>query len=334
MRATVRIIACAAAACACVFGQRAGAYLLITEVINDRQVSFHWTSFPVRYSVTDRGVQGVTLPQLQTAIDKSFRVWQDVPTASITFQAAGVTGASPFEEDGITTLGFLSRPDLEGVLGATGYIVDEITGEILESDIFFNSQYPWSVAESGEPGRIDLESVAVHEIGHLLGLGHSGLGQIDGQGDRRRVAATEAVMFPIAFDPGTIDGRRLKADDIAGVSDLYPDGAFRSTTGAIRGRVRKANQGVLGAHVIAMNPGSGKLIAGFSINREGDFTIAGLDPGLHVLRIEPIDDGDIESFFSDSSSVDLDFKTAYFQRLMMAPSGGTTNRFDIELEPK
>jgi matrixin len=208
MRATARILACAAAACACVFSQRAEAYLLFTEMINGRQVSFHWNRSPVRYFVTDRGVPGVTLPQLQTAIDKSFRVWQDVPTASITFQAAGVTGASPFEEDGITALGFLSRPDLEGVLGATGFIVDEITGEIIESDIFFNSQYPWSVAESGEPGKVDLESVVVHEIGHLLGLKHSGLGQIEGQGDRRRLAAAEAVMFPIAFDAGTICGFR------------------------------------------------------------------------------------------------------------------------------
>lgn len=141
-------------------------------------------------------------------------------------------------------------------------------------------------------------------------------------------------MFPIAFDPGTIDGRRLKADDIAGVSDLYPDGGFRTATGTIRGRVRQAERGVFGAHVVALNPKTEKLIAGFSINAEGDFTIAGLDPGLHVLRVEPIDDGDVESFFSEPLFVDLDFKTAYFQRLMMAPSGGITTRFDIQVEPK
>ena len=33
-------------------------------------------------------------------------------------------------------------------------------------------------------------------------------------------------MFPIAFAAGSIAQRTLKADDIAGISDLYPDGGF------------------------------------------------------------------------------------------------------------
>ena len=41
-------------------------------------------------------------------------------------------------------------------------------------------------------------------------------------------------MFPIAFAAGSIAARTLKADDIAGISDLYPDGDFATPTAACR----------------------------------------------------------------------------------------------------
>ena len=90
-----------------------------------------------------------------------------------------------------------------------------MTGEIIESDIFLNSTFAWSVAAGGEPGRQDVESIALHEIGHLHGLGHSMLGETELIGGGRRVLGAEAVMFPIAFTAGTLN-RTLRADDIAG----------------------------------------------------------------------------------------------------------------------
>lgn len=61
------------------------------------------------------------------------------------------------------------------------------------------------VTQSAMPTAVDLESVAVHEIGHLLGLGHS--------------SVEEAIMFP------TISSRTKKVvlaeDDILGIQYLY-----------------------------------------------------------------------------------------------------------------
>jgi hypothetical protein len=108
------------------------------------------------------------------------------------------------------------------------------TGALLESDIFFNSAFSWSVAKDGERAKWDIESIALHEIGHFSGLGHSAIGETELMGGSRRVLSTGAVMFPIALGAGDISGRHLDADDIAGISDLYPDNQFNRRPEAFR----------------------------------------------------------------------------------------------------
>ena len=42
---------------------------------------------------------------------------------------------------------------------------------------------------------------------------------------------------------------------------------------------------------------------------------AGLRPGPHVLRVEPLDDADTVSFFSAADPTDVDFKAAFLDLL-------------------
>jgi hypothetical protein len=311
-----------------------GAYLKLGSRVGSRTVTLRWRQFPVRYFVTDRGVDSVSAQQFQTAISRAFGKWDDVATAELSSQFAGFTQQSPEDSDDQSVLGFLNRPDQNRTLAATSFFIDTSDGRILESDIFFNSTFAWSVSESGTAGRFDIESIAVHEIGHLLGLSHSALGETELISGGRRVIAAETVMFPIAFSAGNTSDRELKADDIAGLSDIYGTSAFTRQFGSISGRVTKNGAGVIGAHVIAFNPRTQKLVGGFSLSEDGSFVIAGLEPGPHVLRAEPLDDGDIESFFDSSLGVDVNFNVKFYERVVVVPRGGGTSNIEIRVTPK
>jgi hypothetical protein len=294
----------------------------------------HWESPPVRWLATNRGVPGVSVSDFQATLLRAFRTWQDVPTAAIEFSFDGFTSGEPFEDDELSVIGFQAHPEMDRVLGATTFVYDEETGELIEADIFFNSAFEWSAAVGGESNRFDLESVAIHEIGHFLGLGHSAIGETELRPEGgRRVLGSGAVMFPISLGRGSIADRVLQPDDIAGVSDLYPAGDFERSTGGVHGRVRRGSAAARGAHVIAFNVRTRALVAGFALGAEGEFQIMGLAPGPYVLRVEPLDDADIDSFF-DLDGVDIDFQVTFHPRLVIAPSGGAGDRVDVTVRPK
>ena len=310
------------------------AYLKFGYEVNGRSFTLKWNAMPVRYYISETPVPGVSLTALQQALGRAFNRWQEVPTASISYQFVGFTRSLPGEDDGRTTLGFLNEPELDRVLASTSFLIDDLTGELIESDIFFNSAYAWSVADAGERDRWDLESIAVHEIGHLSGLGHSAIGETELVQGGRRVLSTGATMFPIALGTGDTAGRQLRADDIAGVSDLYPDGGFNDNTGSVSGRVTRDGRGAYGAHVMAFDVATGTMVANFALSTDGRFSIAGLTPGPHVVRVEPLDDADIDSFFDPSDPVDINFRARYHDSLVIVPRGGDSGTVTIAVVAK
>ena len=156
------------------------------------------------------------------------------------------------------------------------------TGEIVESDIVINHnviprlgrQHRFST--DGVTG-FDLETTFAHEIGHLLGLGHSAV-----------VGATmnaSQAENPIYGAPATT-ARILAEDDCAGARAIYgaPQG-----TGAITGTITNAGTPVFGAHVWAEDVSTGRIAAGNVTLSDGSYRIGGLLPGTYRLAVESLD---------------------------------------------
>jgi hypothetical protein len=313
----------------------ARAYLKFGFTLNGKDIAVRWNSMPVRYFITNRDVSNVTASQLQAAAQLGFAAWARVPTVSLSAQFVGFTGAEPSVDDGISVIGFQARPDLERTLGATQFAFDDVSGDLLEADIFLNSAFDWSVAPDGLPGRFDVQSIITHELGHLHGLGHSALGETELRpGGGRRVLAKQAIMFPIAFPAGNIDDRTPKPDDAAGLGDVYASTTFNRQYGQIAGRVTLNGQGIYGAHVTAFNSSTGALVGGFCLDSQGRFTIGGLPAGVYVVRAEPLDDADIDSFFDPDTQVNIGFKPTYFGRLVAVQAGGGSPAIEIRVTGK
>jgi hypothetical protein len=109
----------------------------------------------------------------------------------------------------------------------------------------------------------------VHEVGHALGLQHT---------------FTSSVMST-AVTRATSAVRPLDADDIAGISLLYPRN-FGSQTGSITGKVTAGNQGVHMASVVALRH-NGSAVSSLT-NPDGTYEIDGVPPGTYFVYVQPL----------------------------------------------
>ena len=57
------------------------AYLKFGFSVGGRSVTLKWAQTPVRYFVTERGVDLVSAADLQAAVARAFATWQAVPTS-------------------------------------------------------------------------------------------------------------------------------------------------------------------------------------------------------------------------------------------------------------
>lgn len=110
----------------------------------------------------------------------------------------------------------------------------------------------------------------VHEFGHTLGLQHS----MTGGAMATSVTRGNSKAIPLA------------ADDIAGISVLYPTAQFRRSTGSISGRVSVNRTGANLASVVAL-ANDGTAIGAMTLP-DGSYRIDGLPPGDYIVYAHPL----------------------------------------------
>lgn len=218
-----------------------------------RGCSYNKSTFDFRFV---NGTTDITGAQEQNAIRNALATWRAVlcgvtfteDTGNTDFEYGWFTGnhndGSPFDGVGNTLAHAFYPPPCGG----------DHAGEC-----HFDDAETWSLTGAGST--FDVETVALHEIGHLLGLDHS--------------TVAGSVMFP---SYGGVR-RALTQDDIDGVRRLYPMLCRRGDSGGQAGFVaeiaaaRHRQHQIINA--VRTQAGNLKLIAwdvasGGAINRTGD----------------------------------------------------------------
>ncbi|MBI4471604.1 MAG: matrixin family metalloprotease, partial [Acidobacteria bacterium] len=245
------------------------------------------STFPIVWRLSSALGSNVTgTRSVADVVRAAFAAWSNEAAARISFSEGATTTVRDAALDGVNLVSVspstydsttLSRTIVYSFVAqgtdALGRAI-EFPGQIVEADILLNPTVLFTTSTAGAAGRFDLQSRVTHEIGHLLGLDHSGL--------------LSAIMFP-NLDSGRIGQRSLSRDDIIGISTLYPLGTFFSSTGALTGIVRAPNgAAVFGAHVVVVNA-LGEPVAGTIADGGGEYKVRGLDAGTYSAYAEPID---------------------------------------------
>jgi hypothetical protein len=262
-------------------------------------VTIRWSSsaFPIQWRANPvRGANVSGAREQSDVFRSSFAQWQAVSTASLGFTEGSVTEPSRmpgFDQVNLVTTNISPAEWASYGIDAAGYTISsffanggpgfvdefnrpiEFPGQNVEADILFNPNFSFSTSTTAVAGATDLEWTATHEIGHLLGLDHTTI--------------VHSTMFP-TIPTGRIYGRTLSADDIAGVSSIYPNAQF-AAKGTISGTVRTtANPGmpVYGAIVVAVDANGAPAVSAIT-DPNGQYTINGLDSGTYTIYAEPMD---------------------------------------------
>jgi uncharacterized protein (TIGR03437 family) len=209
-----------------------------------------------------------TLAGLISEIRAAAQSWNDVETSDLRlafggFLAPGTAQSSP-------TLKILFEEMAPGVIAMGGPTVRAESNGVFVPIVESVVRLPVDLTQKRSYSELVFGTLG-HEIGHAIGLQHT---------------LTSSLMST-SITRTTSKARPLAADDIAGISTLYPSKTFLSTTGTISGRVvLQGGQPVNLASVVAISP-AGAVISALT-NPDGTFRIDGLPPRSYYVYVHPL----------------------------------------------
>jgi hypothetical protein len=161
-----------------------------------------WPSTPVNVPVYQVGNSTITDSDGGvTAVVGAIKAW-GVVSSNSTSQAA-VRGTAP------ATITLNSNGHLCNGSCLAATLTGYYTGNtIYDADVYTNTRYNFysSRETDGCSGEYDIDGIMVHEVGHVIGIGHSNV--------------AGATMYP-SVSACNSGNRTLEADDLAAKNDLY-----------------------------------------------------------------------------------------------------------------
>lgn len=137
------------------------------------------------------------------AFIRGARAWNQVSCSDFRFGAGGIVSRYAPADDDFQVVRWTNNCD-PGVL-ATTYLLTN--GPDRECDVLFCRNWNWNCGPGSSTfTQFDLQGVATHEFGHVLGLGHSSV-------------STATMYYAVGY--GDDSRRTLHQDDMDGLCSLY-----------------------------------------------------------------------------------------------------------------
>jgi len=167
-----------------------------------------WSTLPVNYYVNPTNPYGLSSEFVTSTISLSAETW-DVSTSKDLFNNAYAVDSSAQYGiyDGKNAIVFADY-NSNTAIAVTSVWYSKRTKQILEFDQIYNTRFVWGDATI-DPGVMDLQNIATHELGHAVGLD-----------DLYTSSCTAVTMYGYSTE-GELSKRTLEQPDIAGLQKMY-----------------------------------------------------------------------------------------------------------------